>query len=499
MELNLCIEKIIYYAEKHLDLDELDALYLKNIIFNKLNINEPTSLSFDKNEIDNLTIPDILINELKESLLDNQFDNVDNLITQIMGLVSPLPSIIKNKIYELEKEQVGKGLDYLFNLQIQNGYIKKTAIEKNIYFKKEFENNFLEITINLSKPEKNNKDIAKLISKPVSKKYPKCLLCEENLGFGGNDNHPCRTDIRILPIKLNNQDWFLQYSPYAYFDHHSIIINKEHRPMVINHQTFKNLIEFVDKFPIFFVGSNADLPIVGGSILDHEHYQGGLHLLPMFYSHDKKVLIDNDIKVSILDWYNSVIKIEGEDKNKVLDFANKIFDNWIKYENKELNIIPFEEKRCSTVTPLARKVGNKYLMFLILRNNRTSEEYPDGIFHAHKEYHNIKQEGIGLIEATGLFILPPRLKRQMQYIEEILTTNDKLETYYEKYPDLIIHKDMINDLLKMNSRNQTLENAKQIINDKLAEVCKNILFNTAVFKDDEKGNKAFEEFILSIK
>ena len=149
MELNLCIEKIIYYAEKHLDLDELDALYLKNIILNKLNINEPTSLSFDKNEIDNLTIPDILINELKESLLDNQFDNVDNLITQIMGLVSPLPSIIKNKIYELEKEQVGKGLDYLFNLQIQNGYIKKTAIEKNIYFKKEFENNFLEITINL--------------------------------------------------------------------------------------------------------------------------------------------------------------------------------------------------------------------------------------------------------------------------------------------------------------------------------------------------------------
>ena len=219
----------------------------------------------------------------------------------------------------------------------------------------------------------------------------------------------------------------------------------------------------------------------------------------MFYSHDKKVLIDNDIKVSILDWYNSVIKIEGEDKNKVLDFANKIFDNWIKYENKELNIIPFEEKRCSTVTPLVRKVNNKYLMFLILRNNRTSEEYPDGIFHAHKEYHNIKQEGIGLIEATGLFILPPRLKRQMQYIEEILTSNDKLETYYEKYPDLIIHKDMINDLLKMNSRNQTPENAKQIINDKLAEVCKNILFNTAVFKDDEKGNKAFEEFILSIK
>ena len=219
----------------------------------------------------------------------------------------------------------------------------------------------------------------------------------------------------------------------------------------------------------------------------------------MFYSHDKKVLIDNDIKVSILDWYNSVIKIEGEDKNKVLDFANKIFDNWIKYENKELNIIPFEEKRCSTVTPLARKVGNKYLMFLILRNNRTSEEYPDGIFHAHKEYHNIKQEGIGLIEATGLFILPPRLKRQMQYIEEILTSNDNLDIYYEKYPDLIIHKDMINDLLKMNSRNQTLENAKKIINDRLAEVCKNILFNTAVFKDDEKGNKAFEEFILSIK
>lgn len=501
-DLNIIIEELIEYGKVHLGLEDLDAIYARNILMHKLNIASPYEDDLDLDFIKDLKVPDILLDELRENLLASGKENVELLLVDIMGELSPRPSFVADKVLSLEKEEHGKGLDYLFDLEIKNNYIQKTAIDKNIYFKKEYkeDDNFLEITINLSKPEKKNSDIAKLISNKVTVKYPKCLLCKENLGYEGRNDHPARENIRIVPLMLHGEHWFLQYSPYAYFDHHAIIINDEHHNMSINDLTFIKLLEFVNVFPTFFVGSNADLPIVGGSILNHEHYQGGLHLLPVFYSHDRKVFIKNDrIKVSSLNWYNTVIRLEGKYPQEISDMAVKIFHKWKDYDDSSVDVLSHSgATRHSTITPIARKIGDTYQLNLILRNNRCSTTYPDGIFHAHPEYHHIKQEGIGLIEAMGLFILPPRLKRQMGYIEEILTSDEEVKNFFNKYEDLSIHKQMVNDLIAKYGRNVTEEVANKAIQDYLAETCKNILCNTAVFKNDEKGIKALDKFMEGI-
>lgn len=499
-ELSKIIEELITYGKIHLDLNDLDAIYVRNILMHKLNVESPYEGEIDVETIKNLEVPDSLLDELKEVLLSQDVKDVDLKLVEIMGDLTPMPNYVANKVLALEKEKPGLGLDYLFNLEIKNNYIQKTAIDKNIYFKKDYGDNFLEITINLSKPEKKNSDIAKLLTKTTTVNYPKCLLCIENLGYAGRSNHPARENIRIVPMTLSGEKWFLQYSPYAYFDHHAIIINNEHHNMTISDGTFVKLLEFVNNFPTFFVGSNADLPIVGGSILNHEHYQGGLHLLPVFYSKDRKVYYqDKDVKVSVINWYNTVIRIESNNPKNVSDIASKIFHTWIEYDDESVEILSHTgETRHSTITPIARKIGDLYQLNLILRNNRCNEQYKDGIFHAHPEHHHIKQEGIGLIEAMGLFILPPRLKRQMGYVEEILTHNDELNKYFEVYPDLDIHRDMINELVNKYGRNLDSEKAHHIVEDYLAATCQDILKNTAVFKDDEVGHKALDKFMRKV-
>jgi len=498
-ELNHIIEELVYYGRYHLCLDEIDAIYIKNLLYNRLNITQPFEGLIDRESIEELSVPDSLIDELKLSLEKQDFKDINLLVVEIMGLLTPSPSEVVKRINILEKRHEGLGLDYLFDLQIKNNYIQKTAIDKNIYFKKEYEDNYLEITINLSKPEKNNKEVAKLLKKNNYEKYPKCLLCLENLGYGGRDDHPARENLRIYPLKLNKEEWFLQYSPYAYFDHHAIIIHKDHHNMTINDETFIKLLEFVNLFPSFFIGSNADLPIVGGSILNHEHYQAGTHLLPMFYSSNRDVVITNDeFKISILNWYNSVIHLESKNYLVINDIAKKILKSWRKYDNELLDIIHSSNGNIhNTITPIARKKGDVYSLYLILRNNRCNDIHPDGIFHAHKKYHHIKQEGIGLIEAMGLFILPPRLKRQMGYIEEILTSESSLEEFFDKYEDLIIHQDMINELISKNGRKISKLDAKKAINDYIANTCKNILINTAVFKNNEYSQNELKKFVLS--
>ena len=501
MNIKLTIEKLLKYAEIHLGLEELDITYFRNILLDRLHVDSPYEGEFDLGYINELLVPDSILDEVREYLHTINEENPELVITEIMGLLSPLPSKVSFLTKEMERVKPGLGLDYLYNLSIKNNYIQKTAIDKNIYFKKDYGNNFLEITINLSKPEKNNKDIAKLLVKTQDVKYPKCALCKENLGYKGRSDHPSRVNIRILPLKLNNEDWFLQYSPYAYFDHHAIIINNNHSNMSINNDTFLKLLEFVDQYPTFFVGSNADLPIVGGSILNHEHYQGGGHLLPVFFSKDRKVYLQNDrVKISLLDWYNTTLRIESKDINEVVKYSRIIFNLWKDYDDESVDIISHTgETRHSTITPIARKIDDTYSMNLILRNNRCNEEHPGGIFHAHKEYHHIKQEGIGLIEAMGLFILPPRLKRQLGYVKEILEEDNSLETYYTKYEDLPIHKDMIDSLISNHGRKLDEQTINQVITDYIADTCKNILINTAVFKDDEQGRLALDKFMKGVK
>lgn len=501
------VEKLIYYSKKHLFLDELDAIYVRNVLFGKLHIAYPyTQNDIDFSEIDNLTVPDILINELKNDILENKIvdsSEVDRFITNIMGDLTPLPSMVKDKFYSFKNPQ--DGFDYLYDLQIKNNYIQKTAVDKNLLWKADFGDNYLEISINLSKPEKKNSDIAKLVasSSIPSNKYPSCLLCKENLGFVGTSSHPARGNIRIIPLNLDGSRWYLQYSPYVYYYQHCIVFDETHQKMTMGLTKFRRLFSFVEQFPCFFIGSNSELPIVGGSILNHEHFQGGKHLLPLMFAKDKFV-IDTPkyphCKLSYLNFDNSTFKIESEDKEEAINLLNEIYTSWRVYDDKDVDIISHEgNTQHSTITPIVRKEGNKYIAFAILRNNRTSEKYPDGIFHAHKEYHNIKSEGIGLIEAAGLYILPARLKRQSESIAKILSDKTiDVEEFININPDFEIHRNFIIRLITQFGRDLSFEKANEIVRLAINETCVNILKNTATFKDDEKSQKHLQKFIAQL-
>ena len=365
--------------------------------------------------------------------------------------------------------------------------------------------NYLEISINLSKPEKKNSDIAKLVASSgvPSNKYPSCLLCKENLGFVGTSSHPARGNIRIIPLNLDGSRWYLQYSPYVYYYQHCIVFDETHQKMTMGLTEFRRLFSFVEQFPCFFIGSNSELPIVGGSILNHEHFQGGKHLLPLMFAKDKFV-IDTpkypNCKLSYLNFYNSTFKIESEDKEEAINLLNEIYTSWRVYDDKEVDIMSHEgDTQHSTVTPIVRKEGNKYIAFAILRNNRTSEKYPDGIFHAHKEYHNIKSEGIGLIEAAGLYILPARLKRQSESIAKILSDKTiDVDEFINNNSDFEIHRNFIIRLITQFGRDLSFEKASEIVCLAINETCVNILKNTATFKDDEKGQKHLQKFIAQL-
>lgn len=507
MDGKILVEELLAYAKSHLFLNDIDCIYLRNILLTKFNLDSPYKESnLDFSKINNLKIPDELVNKISEYALENNLvkkEYLNNFITDIFGILTPLPSKINETFNEIKNNKgPQKACDYLYNISIFNNYIQKTAIEKNIKWKyDDFKNNnYLEITINLSKPEKNNKDIANLLTKKVDKKYPLCLLCKENEGFYGTLTHPARQNIRTIKIKLNNENWFMQYSPYAYYDEHCIVINENHHPMQIDSSTPIKLFDFVDFLPNYFIGSNASLPIVGGSILNHEHYQGGLHLMPMHHAKIKYLFTNNefnDLKIGILDWYSSAIQIEGTNKEKIISLAQRIINTWEHYDDIDNEII-FKTNNTphNTITPILRKENNIYKFTLILRNNRTNEEYPDGIFHVHPEYQNIKKEGIGLIEAMGLFILPGRLKRQLSEIEEIILKNSKFNIDELNNPshDLYVHKDMIKKLFK-NGPYDTKEKANIAVQNYVNETCVHILENTAVFKNNEKGIKGFEKFL----
>lgn len=503
MDLNLIINELIVYAKVNFKINEEDEIFYRNLILGELNITSFNKVEVNEEKISSFNDPSYFIENLSTYLKENGLneDEIDKKLTKIFGFLSPLPSeVIKefNEIYEKKGDE--RALKYLYFLSIKNDYIKKSKIDKNLVWLTNFKDKNLEITINLSKPEKNNKDIAKLLTKTDDKKYPECLLCKENVGFYGNKNHPARENIRLIPISLNNETWYLQYSPYGYFNMHSIILKSEHSNMKIDKETFSNLLEFVDKFPYFFIGSNADLPIVGGSILNHEHYQGGEHRLPIMDSKIKKpYFIDQNkhsSKLSLLDWYNTAFLIEGEDKKDIVEIADEILKKWRNYDDIKNNIISHSgETLHNSITPCCEKDGDTYKLYLILRNNRCDETYPEGIFHAHKEYHHIKSEGIGIIEAMGLFILPPRLKREIEEIKYCVENRLSSQDILNKYPSFNANfMPLIDQLKKKNKKDVIDEEIRNYIN----EVCKNILINTAVFKDDMKGRSGVDKFVSSL-
>ena len=495
------INSLIDYASIHLGLEGLDRVYARNIVLGELELEYPSDKAvFSIEEIEKTEVPDYFIDQIQKYLIEEKGytpKQAELKAVLIMGVVTPSPEEVVKKFEELKKFDSARALDYLYNLGIKNYYFQKTMVDKNIVWKTDYKSKNIEVSINLSKPEKNNKDIAKLLEKPKTSeiKYPKCLLCLENIGFYGNDHHPARENIRFVPVILDGEVWYLQYSPYGYYYKHCICFSSKHSPMIICESTFRKLVDFVDAYPSFFIGSNADLPIVGGSILNHEHFQGGEHILPVMEADVKKeykLTKYKNTRLFILDWYNTTLLIRGRDSKEVVSLASDILNAWRKYDDAENEIIANDESgKHNTITPSIRKIKGEYYLYLILRNNRCNEKYPDGIFHAHPEHHHIKKEGIGIIEAMGLFILPARLVRQENEIKDVLALGLNNDEVVKKYPDLANFLSMI-DVLRENYSASTIdENIKVYIED----TCKDILRNTAVFKDDKKGNEGLDKFI----
>ena len=485
------IEWSLAYAEAALYLDEEDVPYYRNLLLSHFKKNAPAEVQIDFDALLKMERPDPLVEEWTETLKAAGLDEgeCEREIDWVLGLLTLPPSVLNVFFEEAEKDSPDEALDLLYDLGIQNGYIKKSMLEKNIVWDATYPDGAdLIVTINLSKPEKNNKDIAKLQHLPQTG-YPKCALCKENLGFYGDAKHAARETIRFVPMTLAGEKWYFQYSPYGYFDHHCIAFSEDHRPMKIEKKTFERFFDFLDRFPSFFIGSNSDLPIVGGSILNHEHFQGGYPVLPLFKAKAKERLFEKEYpneKIETLDFYVSALQISGKSRDEVSELGNKILTLWRDYSDEENEILAHSDGAPhNTVTSFAKKEGDTYFLYLILRNNRCDERYPDGIFHAHPEYHAIKKEGIGIIEAAGLFILPPRLVRQTKEVEECVKDGLDYEKAIQRYPDLAGFNHMF----------QTMIERKISWKEYVNLVCQGILKNVAVFKDTEVGQRGFHLFL----
>ena len=484
------IKELVFYAKTHLFLERLDEIYATNMLLGYFHIDAPYEGEIDEEAIKAMETPDPIVEVLEKDLQEKGVaaGEAERQVIFVLGALSPRPSAVQDAFNGLEDVSPKEATEYLYDVSVKNYYVRKTQIDKNIHFDAHFQSGSdLEVSINLSKPEKKNSDIAKLLVQK-STTYPRCLLCEENVGFYGTDRHPARGNLRFIEMELEGRTWFLQFSPYGYFDRHCILFQKEHEKMEVSPRIFATLLAFVDRFPHYFMGSNADLPIVGGSILNHEHFQGGAHLLPVMRASVKEIIpISNKkVEVGVLDFYDTVLRVCSKDKEELLSVATKILDTWRGYDDAKQGIFHETDGVAhNTITGIARKVDDTYMLFMILRNNRCDETYPDGIFHVHPERQHIKSEGIGLIEAAGLFILPARLKRQGAEVEDVIKSNLTQEEALQKYPDFAPFWEMSQ---KMKKENQSLE-------DYLAEVCQNILMDVAVFKHDENGRAGLAAFM----
>ena len=444
------IEKLVVFSEMNGLIEKEDKILVRNRILEILNLD-----SFEKTHIDKLDIKkyeypceilDNITSWAKENsiLKENILVYEDLLNSKIMGQIIKMPSEVNRIFYEKYKENPELATDFFYDLSQKSNYIRTDRINKNICYKYNSKYGALDITINLSKPEKDPKEIALARNMPLSS-YPKSMLCIENEGYMGRINYPGRQNHRIIKISLKNEDWYFQYSPYTYYNEHSIVFSKEVRPMKIDKSTFERLLDFVTKFPHYFIGSNADLPIVGGSILTHDHFQAGRYTFAMQKSSKRNIRNIDNVELSLVDWPMSVIRLNSKDSKNIVDIADKILNKWIKYNENGI-VSHTQGVRHNTITPIARYENGIYELDLVLRNNMTSKKYPLGIYHPHEEYHNIKKENIGLIEVMGLAVLPSRLKREMQKIEELLKeskTLDELVTKMSSYEILTKHTNWI--------------------------------------------------------
>lgn len=422
----------------------------------------------------------------------------DLLDTKIMGCLVPRPSSVIKEFYSRYEKDPEHATDYFYHLSKDTLYIRTDRIAKNQQWFSETEYGQLEITINLSKPEKDPTAIA--ASKNLqSSDYPKCLLCKENVGYVGRINHPARQSHRIIPVKVNGETWYLQYSPYLYYNEHSILLSEEHRPMKISKDSFDRLLHFVEQFPHYFIGSNADLPIVGGSILSHDHFQAGRHEFPMAnapYEEKFSLPEHSGVEAGLVRWPMSVIRLRGKNRHALSEAGGKILESWKIYSDEEVGIFAESNgERHNTVTPIARFRDGKFELDLVLRNNRTNDEHPLGIFHPHQDVHHIKKENIGLIEVMGLAVLPGRLKEEMSLLADYLREENPLKKIKaDKLTEK--HVDWAASLLETNPK---LDDINQILKVEIGRIFARVLEDAGVFKRNERGKAAFLRFVRSLE
>ena len=442
------------------------------------------------------TLKELLDFAASQKLIEDDITSRDLFDTKLMSALMPRPSEVTDKFYSIYKTSPKDATDYFYKLSCDSDYIRRYRIEKDVKWVTSTEYGDLDITINLSKPEKDPKAIAAAKSAPQSG-YPKCMLCRECEGYAGRINFPAHQNHRVIPVTINGSDWCFQYSPYVYYNEHCIVFNAKHPPMSINHATFNKLLDFVKLFPHYFVGSNADLPIVGGSILSHDHFQGGNYTFAM-----AKAPIETPVSFKgfdgitsgIVKWPMSVIRLRSKDTEALNRLACKILDAWRGYTDEasfifaETDGIPH-----NTITPIARKNGEEFELDLVLRNNITTDEHPMGVYHPHAELHHIKKENIGLIEVMGLAVLPARLKTEMALLKTAILENRDIE----KDDILSKHAEWAKEITAKYSVNK--DNIDKIIEDEIGLVFARVLEHAGVYKRDEKGKKAFIKFIESVK
>ena len=491
------VQALINYAIDKMLIDKMDEICVRNMLMDALRLNswETTGVK------DNLTIDEIL-EELTDyavdtGIIENTSTYRDIFDTKLMGLLTPMPSEVNATFHEIHKLDPMDATDWYYGFSRNTNYVRAGRIAKDVCWKYDCDYGKLDITINRSKPEKDPKDIAAAKNAPKTS-YPKCQLCIENTGFCGTLTHPARQNLRPVSMTVGGGDWWLQYSPYGYYNEHCIVFNNDHVPMVIDKAVFGKLFDILEFLPHYFIGSNADLPIVGGSILSHEHFQGGRYTFPMETAEIERGFSLSQfptVKAGIVKWPMSVIRISGKNRYELIEAADYILGKWRGYSDESAGIFAFtDDTPHNTVTPIARMRGEEYELDLVLRNNRTTEERPLGLFHPNPSLHHIKKENIGLIEVMGLAVLPARLVEEMDALAEALVENgtkglrekeilekhaDWAEGFYPKYEI-------------------TKENVTEIIHKEIGAVFEQVLLDAGVFKRDDTGRNAFLNFIRQL-
>lgn len=481
------VDRFVEQVIANSDFEEMDALYLRNRVLALVG-DQVLTVQTDLEDLIELK-DELLAHGVRTGFVGELLEEQDMVGACLMDLMTPSPSQVNRDFWQTYQENPEQAVAEFYALSQRNDYIKVAAVAKNIYYQTSTDYGNLEITINLSKPEKDPKSIA-AATKAEASNYPKCLLCMENEGYQGRINHPARANHRIIRLDLGQEKWGFQYSPYAYYNEHAIFLNQEHVPMVISPRTFEQLLDLLDLLPGYFVGSNSDLPISGGSILTHNHYQGGRHSFAMEKAPIEGQLVFDgfeSVSAGIVKWPMSVIRLSSADKPSLLGLATKILEKWRSYSDDRVQIkAETDGTPHHTITPIARKRGDLYELDLVLRDNQTSEEFPDGIYHPHPDVQHIKKENIGLIEVMGLAILPPRLKAELAEVKKyLLGQASQVADYHQPWADR----------LKAEHPVVTEETAEEVIRASVGQIFARVLEDAGVYKRTPEGQAAFMRFV----